>query len=120
VIGDGDGGESGLVGRRERVARNTTAGDEMRTPKRALAAADAPAAGMEAAAMRTRIFRRVVIAIMDDELRLVVAGEIVVVGVVVVMEAVTVTVVGRGRKREMEDSLSEEACELSDGRMVAF
>lgn len=35
VIGEGEGGERCLEGSRERVVRKTTAGDEIRRPKRA-------------------------------------------------------------------------------------
>lgn len=66
VIGEGEGGERGLDGIRDRVARSTTAGDETRKPKRAEASGDAPAAGMEAAAMLRRRVRRVVIAKVSD------------------------------------------------------
>lgn len=54
VIGEGEGGERGLDGRRERAVRNTTAGDATRRPKSADANWDAPAAGRAAAAMLRR------------------------------------------------------------------
>ena len=59
VIGEGDGGERDLDGRRERVARKTTAGEATRRPKRAEANWDAPAAGRAAAARVRRRGRRV-------------------------------------------------------------
>lgn len=67
MIGEGEGGDRGLDGRRDRVARKTTAGDETRRPKRADASRDAPAAGRDAAAILKMRVRRVVIAEMDDE-----------------------------------------------------
>lgn len=95
VIGEGEGGSRGLEGRRERVARNTRAGDETRRPKRADASGDAPAAGSEAAAMPTRRVRRVAIGKVDDvldvgECGLWVVGEVV--------EQVVVVVGGGGRE----------------------
>lgn len=104
-----------MEGRRERVARNTTAGDETRRPKRAQARVDAPAAGREAAAMLRSSARRVVIAKCDD-------SESVMVVVMNVVEDVVVVVfvVERKERRREGNGPVKKACESERAGSLPF
>lgn len=112
VIGEGEGGERGLDGRRDRVARKTTAGDETRRPKRADASWDAPAAGSEAAARLRRRVRRVAIGKVDDVYKMNVVRAVV--GGVVVVAAVD------EERRERRDGPVRKACESDMAACMVF
>lgn len=114
VIGEGEGGERGLNGSRDRVVRKTTAGDETRRPKMADASGDAPRAGREAAAMLRRSDRRVAIedGVREGEWWLCIVRDVVE-GVVVVVVVVGEEMGGRALSERRAKLRRQRACLLS-------